>query len=99
MNNGMWTNGEVTCFQSPWQCRSITAEISAINTTPVAKSLIHTLASSLFAMDRLRIGKVRATCLYKVTIVVVFLNAFLEIIFNTTHLKSWHSFTIRQLGK
>src|SRR5690606_12345932 len=61
--------------------------------------LVHTLRASLLGVDGLRIGDVCTAGLYEMPIVVVFLQTFLEVLFNATHFKSRHALAIREFRK
>ena len=94
MHNRKRPDGKIPSFQSPWNGRCIAAEIAAEYTTPVAHGLILAFVSSLLNMYLLRIGNMCTTGLYQMTIGKIFLEAFFKIMFNTTHFKTRHHFTV-----
>src|SRR5690606_8741652 len=94
MHDGVWAYRQITCLQRPGKRGCIAAEIRAVYTTPVTHSLIHTLGPSLVGMNGLRIGDVSTAGLNEVSVLIMFCKAFLEVLFNATHLEAGHALAV-----
>src|SRR5690606_33943703 len=99
MHHRIGTYRKVTRLHCPGQRGRVAAEICTVHTPPITHRLIHTLRTPLLGVDWLGIGDVCATRLDEMSIVVVFLQAFQEVLFNATHFKARHAFAVREFRK
>src|SRR5689334_16884464 len=93
------SHGELSCLHCPRDCGRVTAKVTTKLTSTITLSLILTFPSSLCLMNIGELCDVSTSRLYQMTIVIILLKTFFEVLFDATHFETRPGNTIRQFWK
>src|SRR3982751_6248079 len=83
----------------PWNSCGVRAKVSTKWAASLAKIPVLALGTALVEVHLLRLGKVRATCIDNIAIIIFFTDKVLEIIFNAGQFYRGQELTIGKIGK
>src|SRR5687768_722240 len=99
MDDSMRSDRQFLCRKRSGDGRCVAAEVSTELASSITLRLVLAFISLLLTMDLAGFRQMRAARLYQMTFGKILLDAFLEILFDTTDLKARHGFTVRKLGQ